>query len=141
MDRFKDESGFLPRHLVDTQYLSRLAREYLASLYPGRGDGSSHVWVSPGRLTEMVRRKLGLNDLLPDHNYGGGDQPKNRLDHRHHAIDAAVVAIVDRSLLQQMARTSGLSSEERRWGKSESVRVDAGGGRIIKKKKINRHKI
>lgn len=107
MERFKDESGFLARHLVDTQYLSRLAREYLTSLYPERGEESSHVWVSPGRLTEMVRRKLGLNDLLPDHNYGGGDQPKNRLDHRHHAIDAAVVAIVDRSMLQQMARISG----------------------------------
>src|SRR3546814_10998316 len=105
MDRFKDESGFLPRHLVDTQYLSRLAREYLASLYPGRGDGSSHVWVSPGRLTEMVRRKLGLNDLLPDHNYGGGDQPKNRLDHRHNAIDAAVVRPEERRVGKECGST------------------------------------
>ena len=107
MERFKDENGFLSRHLVDTQYLSRLAREYLASLYPGQGEGSSPIWVSPGRLTEMVRRKLGLNNLLPDHNYVGADQPKNRLDHRHHAIDAAVIAIVDRSMLQKVARLSG----------------------------------
>jgi CRISPR-associated endonuclease Csn1 len=106
MERFRDDSGFLARHLVDTQYLGRLAREYLASLYPDRGEESGHVWVSPGRLTEMVRRKLGLNDLLWDHNYGA-DQPKNRLDHRHHAIDAAVIAIVDRSLLQKIARASG----------------------------------
>jgi hypothetical protein len=77
MAKFKDEEGFLARHLVDTQYLSRLAREYLGSLYPDRGEDSGHVWVSPGRLTEMVRRKLGLNDLLPDHNFGGGaDQPR-----------------------------------------------------------------
>jgi CRISPR-associated endonuclease Csn1 len=108
MAKFADEESFLARHLVDTQYLSRMAREYLSTLYPETGQGSGRVWVSPGRLTELVRRKLGLNDLLPDHNFGGGaDQPKNRLDHRHHAIDAAVVAIVDRSLLNAMARASG----------------------------------
>ena len=115
MKKFTDEDGFAKRQLVDTQYLSRLAREYLSSLYPDRGEESSHVWVSPGRLTEMVRRKLGLNDLLPDHNFGGGaDQPKNRLDHRHHAIDAVVIAIVDRSMLQKIARASGQEGEEGR---------------------------
>ncbi|MGE4432132.1 MAG: type II CRISPR RNA-guided endonuclease Cas9 [Sphingobium sp.] len=114
-DKFRDESGFLARHLVDTQYLGRLAREYLACLYPEKGEDSGHIWVSPGRLTEMVRRKLGLNDLLPDHNFGGGaDQPKNRLDHRHHAIDAVVVAIVDRALLQKIARISGTEGIEGR---------------------------
>lgn len=114
MERFKEKGGFLARHLVDTQYLARLAHEYLASLYPEQGEGSGHVWVSPGRLTEMVRRKLGLNDLLPDHNFAGADQPKNRLDHRHHAIDAAVIAIVDRSMLQKIARTSGQEGAEGR---------------------------
>ncbi len=108
MEKFSAEDGFLDRHLVDTQYLGRLAYEYLASLYPDKGEGSRPIWVSPGRLTEMVRRKLGLNDLLPDHNFGGGAaQPKNRLDHRHHAIDAVVVAIVDRPLLQKISTASG----------------------------------
>jgi CRISPR-associated endonuclease Csn1 len=115
MLRFADDGGFLARHLVDTQYLSRLAREYLSSLYPESGEGSGSVWVSPGRLTEMVRRKLGLNDLLPDHNFGGGaDQAKNRLDHRHHAIDAVVIAIVDRSMLNAIARASAQEGAEGR---------------------------
>lgn len=115
MAKFQDESGFQARHLVDTQYLARLSREYLATLYPDKGEGSGRIWVSPGRLTEMVRRKLGLNDLLPDHNVGGGaDQPKNRLDHRHHAIDAVVVGIVDRSMLNAIARASGLEGAEGR---------------------------
>lgn len=113
MQRFAEEGGFLARHLVDTQYLGRLARDYLAALYPGTGEGSSPVWVSPGRLTEMVRRKLGLNTLLPDHNFGGGaDQPKNRLDHRHHAIDAAVIAILDRGMLNRIARESGQGASD-----------------------------
>ena len=115
MSRFDAQGGFLARQLVDTQYLSRLAREYLSALYPERGEGSSHVWVSPGRLTEMVRRKLGLNDLLLDDNIGGGaDQRKNRLDHRHHAIDAFVIAIVDRILLNRIARASGTEGEDGR---------------------------
>ncbi|WP_025290702.1 type II CRISPR RNA-guided endonuclease Cas9 [Sphingomonas sanxanigenens] len=106
MERFAEEGGFLARHLVDTQYLGRIAHDYLRCLYPDKGDGSSHVWVSPGRLTEMVRRKLGLNGLLGDHNLGA-EQPKNRKDHRHHAIDAVVTAILDRSMLQRIQRASG----------------------------------
>jgi CRISPR-associated endonuclease Csn1 len=115
MQRFDKTGGFLARQLVDTQYLGRLAGEYLRALYPEKGEGSGKVWVSPGRMTEMVRRKLGLNDLLPDHNFGGGaDQPKNRKDHRHHAIDAFVVGIVDRSLLQRIARASGQGGADER---------------------------
>ncbi|MFM9577947.1 hypothetical protein, partial [Streptomyces turgidiscabies] len=41
MQRFRENDGFLARQLVDTQYLSRLAREYLSTLYPGFGEGSS----------------------------------------------------------------------------------------------------
>ena len=113
MTRFDTEGGFLARHLVDTQYLSRLDRDYLAALYPGSGEGSGRVWVSPGRLTEMLRRSWGLNSILPDHNFAGGaDQPKNRRDHRHHAIDAVVVAVTDRGLLQRISREAGLRGHE-----------------------------
>ena len=63
----------------------------------------------------MLRRLWGLNSLLPDHNYVENEHsnaPKNRLDHRHHAIDAAVVAVTSRSLMQQIARTSGLAEDK-----------------------------
>ena len=83
MKRFDKNGGFLARQLVDTQYLSRLAREYLVTLYPEKGEGSGRVWVSPGRLTEMLRRSWGLNSILPDHNLAGGaDQPKKRFRDR-----------------------------------------------------------
>lgn len=118
--RFDAQGGFLARHLTDTQHLSRLAREYLSALYPGKGEGSSHVWVSPGRLTEMLRRAWGLNHHLPDHNLTGqANQPKNRKDHRHHAIDAIVVAVTDRGLLNRIAREAG------RHGQEEASRVVA----------------
>jgi CRISPR-associated endonuclease Csn1 len=61
----------------------------------------------------MLRRSWGLNSLLPDHNFGcGADQPKNRLDHRHHAIDALVIAVTDRGLLQRISREAGQRGHE-----------------------------
>lgn len=53
----------------------------------------------------MLRARWGLNGLLPDHNRAAG--PKNRTDHRHHAIDAFVIACTDLGLLNRIARASG----------------------------------
>lgn len=112
MDRYDDEQSFLDRHLKDTQYLSRLSREYLSTLYPGSGEGSSKVWVSPGRLTAIVRRKLGLDKILSSDNItGGNDATKNRNDHRHHAIDAAIVAVIDRRFILKAQTLSGALGE------------------------------
>lgn len=104
MERFEGENDFSARALKDTQYLSRIARAYLDTLYDG-GDGKSHVWVVPGRLTEMLRRHWGLNGLtaLTDRD-AVTVKVKNRTDHRHHAIDAAVVAATDRRLIQQISK-------------------------------------
>ena len=103
MERFEGENGFSARALKDTQYLSRIARAYLDALYDG-GDDKSHVWVVPGRLTEMLRRHWGLNGLtaLTDSD-AQTVKAKNRTDHRHHAIDAAVVAATDRGLIKRIS--------------------------------------
>lgn len=113
MERVEEDGGFIARQLTDTQYLSRMAGRYLQSLYAEKSEGS--VYVIPGRMTAMLRRLWGLNSLLPDHNIvenKHSDAPKNRLDHRHHAIDAAVVAVTSRSLLMRIARTAGLAEDK-----------------------------
>lgn len=113
MARVEKDGGFIARQLTDTQYLSRLAGRYLSSLYADKNEGS--VYVIPGRMTAMLRRLWGLNSLLPDHNFVENEHsnaPKNRLDHRHHAIDAAVVAVTTRGLMQQIARTAGLAEDK-----------------------------
>lgn len=121
MDRFERDGGFIARQLTDTQYLSRMARSYLSSLYPERpedrlpGDGAKGVYVVPGRMTAMLRRLWGLNELLPDHNYvenPHSNAPKNRLDHRHHAIDAAVVGVTTRGLLNGISKAAGRAEEQ-----------------------------
>ena len=101
MERFEsDEGRFLDRHLHETRWLGRLAKRYLAGLV-----GQDHVWVIPGRLTGLLRGKWGLNGLL------GADGRKNRNDHRHHAIDAAVVGITDRGLLQKVSSENRIAGE------------------------------
>ncbi|WP_231036638.1 type II CRISPR RNA-guided endonuclease Cas9 [Pseudosulfitobacter pseudonitzschiae] len=102
IERFEAESDFLDRALMDRQYLSRISRAYLDTLFTEDG----HVWVVPGRMTEMLRRHWGLNSLLSD-NDRGVMKPQNRTDHRHHAIDAAVIAATDRSLIEQISDAAG----------------------------------
>ncbi len=96
MDRFEKAGDFLDRQLTDTTYFARLTRIYLQSLY--RREDGDRVVAIPGRLTALLRRKWGLDGLLAEGNR------KNREDHRHHAIDAAVVACTDRRSLQALAR-------------------------------------
>jgi len=107
MARYENENhDFLDRQLVDTQYISRLARVYL------RRTGAD-TWVTPGRLTANLRWTWGLDSLLRDHNRIDGEERlrKNRDDHRHHAVDAVVVALTDRNLLQRVARQAALAEE------------------------------
>jgi CRISPR-associated endonuclease Csn1 len=61
---------------------------------------SKNVTVSPGRLTAMMRRAWGLNEVL-------GHNRKNRDDHRQHAIDAIVVALTDIGAVQKVMTLSG----------------------------------
>lgn len=102
MERFEGEREFLDRALVDTQYLARIASSYLDTLF----DAGGHVWVVPGRMTEMLRRHWGLNSLLSDADRGA-EKAKNRTDHRHHAIDAAVIGATDRGLLNRISKAAG----------------------------------
>jgi CRISPR-associated endonuclease Csn1 len=100
MARFDRDRGFLDRQLTDTAYLSRLTREYLSFVCP-----ANRVRAIPGRMTALLRGKWGLDSLL------GGDNRKNRCDHRHHAIDAAVAAVTDQGLLQRLASAAETSRE------------------------------
>ena len=90
----KEDKDFLARALNDTRHLSRVAREYLSLICPGG------TRVIPGQMTAMLRAKFGLNGIL------GLDGEKNRNDHRHHAVDACVIAVTDQGLLQRFAQAS-----------------------------------
>jgi len=95
----REDKDFLARALNDTRYLSRVAREYLSLICP------QATRVIPGQMTAMLRAKFGLNDIL------GLDGEKNRNDHRHHAVDACVIAVTDQGMLQRFAQASASARE------------------------------
>ncbi|MBT6136517.1 MAG: type II CRISPR RNA-guided endonuclease Cas9 [Rhodospirillaceae bacterium] len=106
MERFENEErDFLDRQLVDTRYFGRIARTYLART-------GADVWVTPGRLTADLRWTWGLDSILLGHNQvEAGEVAKNRDDHRHHAIDAIVVGLTDRSTLKAGADAARKAEE------------------------------
>ena len=110
MERFEDEDGFLDRQLNETRYLSRTARTYLAHLYDERTEGTQRVRVIPGRITALLRRGWGLEGMLRV-DEDGVITGKQRDDHRHHAIDAFVVANTTQGLLQRFAQAAGSSHD------------------------------
>lgn len=113
MERFGENNDFLARQLTDSQHMARLAKDYLGHLYGE--ERNRRVRAVPGRLTAMLRGFWGLNALMSDHNVRGGDESdkpaKSRDDHRHHAVDAFVVACTDRGMLQRVATASGRAEE------------------------------
>lgn len=101
----RDESDFLARHLNDTRYIGRLAKDYLVAVC-----SYNKIDVVTGSLTALLRDYWGLNSILRE----DGDESKvkkNRDDHRHHAIDAVVIGMTTRSILQKVATVAGQAAE------------------------------
>ncbi len=98
----EDMDDFCSRQLNDTRYASRIAMDYLGFLYGGRVDSehNQRVFAGNGRLTSYLRGTWRLNRLL------GDNSKKNRADHRHHAIDALVTALLSPNVIQKMSRAA-----------------------------------
>ncbi|WP_291119677.1 type II CRISPR RNA-guided endonuclease Cas9 [Flavobacterium sp. UBA6135] len=87
----KFDDDFSSRQLNDTRYISKEAKNYLSRI-------CKNVIVSPGQATSNLRQKWGMNNILSDEN------EKTRDDHRHHAVDALVMACTKVSYVQELAK-------------------------------------
>lgn len=87
----KFDDDFSSRQLNDTRYISKEAKNYLSRI-------CKNVIVSPGQATSNLRQKWGMNNILNDEN------EKTREDHRHHAIDALVMACTKVSYVQELSK-------------------------------------
>ncbi|MBR5161502.1 MAG: type II CRISPR RNA-guided endonuclease Cas9 [Thermoguttaceae bacterium] len=107
--------GFANRVLNDTRYISRLACDYLGTLYGGQIDrtdaetesdiGKRRIFVCTGQATAWVRREWDLNKILND-----GDE-KDRTDHRHHAVDAAAIVYCSPEIVRKLADAAEQAEE------------------------------
>ena len=127
----KDIQGFSDRDLSDTRYATRQVMAYLAdALYEGKGlperGGERKIFTTDGGWTGDIRREWGLfQDTHHAREKGTSTQEeharreKNRGDHRHHALDAIVVALTDRSLQtkweqrEMQAEKDGINTADR----------------------------
>lgn len=104
--RFRQKSveldDFFARQFVDTTYITTQVHQYVQCL------GAETICVK-GQHTADLRHYWGLDTVLRD----DGLNLKNREDHRHHAVDAIVIALTDRSRLQQLARVRRTGDEPR----------------------------
>ncbi len=79
------DRDFISSQLNDTRYISKLALGYVEKL-------GCDVSTTKGYVVSQIRHQWGLNNLIGETSY------KERSDHRHHAIDAVVIASTSRSL-------------------------------------------
>jgi CRISPR-associated endonuclease Csn1 len=117
-----DTDEFTNRQLVDTAYLTRLALTYVSMLVEAP---HKQVLGLKGQYTAELRHQWGLETVLgglPDSPAWAAqsdlrDGEKNRADHRHHTIDAIVVALTNRKRLHELGRIIG-DGGTRRTGES-----------------------
>lgn len=90
---------FTSRQLNDTGYAAREAVAFLERLWPDVGPHAEvTVQAVTGRVTARLRKRWNLNNIL------GDDGEKTRSDHRHHAIDALVVACAHPGMTNRLSR-------------------------------------
>ncbi len=101
MEWWLGEKDSMPdRYLNETRHLSVVAKEYLSLI-------CEEIVCTTGQLTAMVRDSLHLNLILNHENR------KNRNDHRHHAVDACVIGVIDRRLIQAIQAASAKTTRYR----------------------------
>lgn len=85
---------FINRQLTDTAHIATEVRTLLEKV-----SGKDNVQVTNGRATATLRWLWGLQTVL-------GTPTKNRADHRHHAIDAIVVALTSPGMIRRLSKAS-----------------------------------
>jgi len=91
--------GFRSSQLNDTRYASRLAIEYLGTLFGGAVDENHcrRVHATRGPISAVLRNAWNLNSILSKNG------KKTREDHRHHAVDAIVIALTTPGVIQEIS--------------------------------------
>lgn len=131
----KIPTNFIERQIKETQYIALAVKAELSQIV-----GSKNVKSSTGEITNFLRSRWGLRKLFMEltesrfrqmelwdpsnkwvNRYFDEEQKKNiyeikhwskRYDHRHHSIDALVVALTEQSHIQ---RLNNLNKELQDW--------------------------
>lgn len=83
---------FLTQQLNNTAYIAKVVRKKLKTI-------CRNVKITNGQATSCLRRFWGLNEILNPE----GKNEKSRNDHRHHSIDALVIANTTERYIQLLS--------------------------------------
>lgn len=132
------EERFRNSQLPDTAYATRQVFQWLRDvLFDGEADGKQRIFASKGIYTSLLRRDWGLGEDALDRQWHGSDSTKaeeqglarrdkkDRSDHRHHAIDALVIAFCGPERLQALADLAAKQEQAKaqrgHWTKGDSL--------------------
>ena len=108
-DRWLASNGMISRFKSDNAYISVISRDYLNTLYSEEEVRHGAVSTIRGSETAMLRHAWGVQDITSDlaalHDQTILDNPtseKVRIDARHHALDAIVIAFGSRSAIKSI---------------------------------------
>lgn len=143
-------ADFSDRQFIETSWIAKLTAQWLRDICPDVAVSRGELTAKLRRAWKLdtvipqVRLEAGFpvldtdgKPITPDdfsryracwegHNSENVEQtdrrPDKRLDHRHHLVDALVIAQTDRSLYQQMARQYKVIREQQRQGQPVKLR-------------------
>lgn len=133
---FEVPENFVERQLNDTKYISRTVAQFLRPIANGQDSDEGLIYTN-GSITSDLKQKWGLNRLWKDllrprferletimgeqliypsetkqGDYHFGKDYK-RIDHRHHALDALIIACTSRSHIKYLNSLNSLSNDKR----------------------------
>ena len=126
------DDDFTHKQENDAKYASRYISQMIEQTYPN--DGKRYVFATKGSYTSLARHSWGLDSVLNNQeaflSNSMTPSEKNRNDHRHHAVDALVIALIDGRLLNFIGRL--FSQTDKKYNQSfgmpwTSFRQDAAG--------------
>lgn len=125
--------GFVTQQLNDTRYATKIARTYLSYIVPYKqvlgtrggytadlrnswfGESQAHLpEEQKGKFSNFIPNPL-IDSVLSQLHEKEHKSGKLRLDHRHHALDALVIALTSASRIQAMTKKEMLYNGKIGW--------------------------
>ena len=111
LDRTEEDPEIDSRSMESVAWMANELRDRIAAHFKGSNSssGTKKVFVYKGAVSAEARKAGGVEGRIPW--IGGGG--KTRLDRRHHAVDAAVLTLLDESVARTLAERISLREAER----------------------------
>ena len=110
--RTQEDPEIDERSMESVAWMANELHHRIAAAYP-----ETTVMVYRGSITAAARKAAGIDSRI---NLIGEKGRKDRLDRRHHAVDASVVALMEPSVAKTLAERSSIRGEQRLSGQKQT---------------------